>query len=188
MTEGVVDDDELFSRQEVLGGGLSRVRRARALLYLIEQEAARISDKRATITATATLPIEAGLSFNALAFGDAETMREALPGEQDEAFIQSFRNARRGAPSAHSKVLAATTSAWKVLVPEDVELRAEVLHQMTLRHALPRNKSESIRKAFGVGTPEFDQAYSATVGESVDSVWGEDAGVMASLRRRFGKR
>lgn len=183
-----MSDDEMFSRQEVLGGGLSRVRRARALLYLIEQEAARISDKRATITATATLPIEAGLSFNSLAFGDAETMRESLPGEQDEAFIQSFRNARRNAPSAHSKVLAATTSGWKVLVPDDLELRAELLHQMTLRHSLPRNKSESIAKVFGVGSPEFDAAYLGTVGEPVDSVWGEDAGMMASLRRRFGKR
>lgn len=183
-----MDDNELFSREEVLGGGLSRVRRARALLYLIEQEAARISDKRATITATATLPIEAGLSFNALAFGDAETMREALPGEQDEAFIQSFRNARRNAAAAHSKVLASTASAWKVLVPDDVVLRAEVLHQMTLRHSLPRNKSESIAKAFGVGTAEFDTAYLDSVGEPVDTVWGEDAGMMASLRRRFGKR
>ena len=53
--------DELFSREEIQGGGLSRPRRARSLLYLIEQEAQRVKDRRAAMVTAAP---EAGVMLS----------------------------------------------------------------------------------------------------------------------------
>jgi hypothetical protein len=174
--------DELFSREEVLSGGLSRVRRARALVYLIEQEAARAQAKQSVIAAAA--PLEAGLTLTAILAGDEETMRRPLPGESDEAFIESFRNARRNAPPAQTRVICSTTGSWKVLVPEDLALRAELLHQMSLRHELPVNRAKHLAKAFGVGTPAFDEAYSTTVGSEVATVFAPATGLFARFRSK----
>ena len=84
--------DQFFSREEILGGGLSRIRRARAIVFLLEQEARRIGDRNAALASVS--PEAAGL-FSAILDGDPELMRRSLPGEADAAFIESFRNARR---------------------------------------------------------------------------------------------
>jgi hypothetical protein len=178
-------EDDLFSRDEVIAGGLWRVRRARALLYLIEQEASRIVQKRTNNMAISMAPIESAGMVAALLESDSETMRRALPGESDDAYIESFRNARRTASPARSRGLADTASAWKVLLPDSPALRAEILHQMSLRHVLPANKAKSIMKVFGVGTPEFDEAYRSQVGSEVATAFAPDAGWVSSLRRRL---
>lgn len=159
------------------------MRRARALLYLIEQESARTVQKRSNNMAISMAPIEAGM-FVALLEDDPETMRRSLPGEADAAFIESFRNARRTAAPAHSRGLASTAPEWKVLLPDNLGLRAEVLHQMSLRHELPANKAKPIMKVFGVGTTEFDEAYLKQIGSDVSTAFAADAGWLASLRRR----
>ncbi|MEY4372115.1 MAG: hypothetical protein RL219_884 [Actinomycetota bacterium] len=175
--------DELFSREEIQGGGLSRVRRARALLYLIEQEARRVKDRRAAMVTAAP---EAGLMLNMLWSTDAELMRRDLPGEADAAFIESFRNARRGTGGGETKALDSTASAWKVLLPAEMPLRAEVLRQMSLRHEMPRNKSKHIAEAFGVGDPAFEAAYQKATGQPASSAFAPEQGLFASLRG--GKR
>jgi hypothetical protein len=177
-------EDELFTREEVISGGLSRVRRARALLYLIEQEASRVTEKRSNTMAMAMGSMEAGMMVTAIVTGDPETMRRELPGESDAAFIESFRNARRTASPARAQTLAKTTPSWKVLVPDNLALSAEVLHQMSLRHVMPANRSKSIMKTFGVGTTAFDEAYRSQTGSEVGTAFGQDAGWLASWRRR----
>lgn len=177
-------NDELFTRDEVLGGGLSRVRRARACLYLIEQEALRLVDRQARTTTVASAPPEAGMFYAAMLLEDEETMRKPLPGEADEAYIESFRNARRTAPPATLAALERSVSGWKVLIPEELALRAELLHQMSLRHQMPRNRAKHIAAAFGVGDPGFDAAYAAVAGSPVDDAFGENASAFGFLRRR----
>ena len=171
--------EELFSREEIQGGGLSRVRRARALLYLIEQEARRVKDRRAAMVTAAP---EAGLMLNMLWDADSELLRRDLPGEADAAFIESFRNARRATGGGETKAIDATANAWKILLPTEMPLRAEVLHQMSLRHEMPRNKSRHIADAFGVGTPAFDAAYQKVTGKPSSSAFAADQGLFASLR------
>lgn len=178
--------DELFNRDEVLHGSVSRVRRARALVYLIEAEAARTADKNAVLTLAT--PMDGGITLAMLSSSDEELMRRQLPGEADEAFVESFRNARRPSSDPAVRTLERTTHAWKVLVPTDVPLRCEVLHQLSLRHELPRNKTRSIAKAFGTDADGFADTYRQTVGESVDTVFGPDAGVLAKLKSRFARR
>lgn len=178
--------DGMFSRDEIQSGALGRVRRARALVYLIEQEAARTRDRRVVLT-SAVAP-EAGIASMIMTEGDPELMRRNLPGEADAAFIESFRNARRHASAARVRSLESTVSSWKVLVPELVELRAEVLHQLSIRLELPSNRSRAIAAAFGVGTAEFDAAYLAVTGAEVASAFTAPVGAIAWLRARLGSK
>ena len=178
--------DDMFSRDEVQGGSLGRVRRARALVYLIEQEATRSRDRQVALTSSA-MP-DSGLSLMSVTEADPELMRRSLPGEADAAFVESFRNARRHADAGRVRSLNHSVAAWKVLVPEQLELRAEVLHQLSLRHALPVNRCTSLASAFGVGTPEFDGAYLAVTGEPVSTAFSAPTGLLASLRSRFGAK
>lgn len=178
-----MSDDGLFSREEIQHGGLSRVRRARALLYLIEQEARRIRDQRAVLATSAP---EAGMLLSSLHSADPETMRRSLPGEADDAFIESFRNARRSATGPEVRALANTVDNWKVLLPDDLSLRVEVLHQMALRHAMPSNRVSHLSQAFGVGTAEFDAEYQKVVGEPVSNAFAAPVSWFAwwSARRK----
>ncbi len=177
--------DQFFSREEILGGGLSRVRRARAIVFLLEQEAQRIGDRNAALAAVS--PEAPGIFF-AICNGDPELMRRSLPGEADAAFIESFRNSRRRSKPAASKLLENTVDSWKVLLPEDMALRAGVLHQMSLRHGLPRNRSRRIAAEFGVGQQAFDDAYLRAVGDPASTAFGPDLGWFASLRKSSATR
>jgi hypothetical protein len=175
--------DELFSREEIQAGGLSRVRRARALLYLIEQEARRQSDQRAIVATSAP---EAGSLLAAIYTADPETMRSPLPGEADEAFLESFRNARRAAEGADTRGICNSIDDWKVLLPDDLQLRAEILHQMAIRLPLPANRTKALAAAFGVGTPEFDAAYESIAGKPSSSAFSANVGLIGWWR--LGRR
>jgi len=171
-----MSDEQMFSREEIQSGSLSRVRRARALVYLIEQEARRIRDQRAVL---ATAAPEAGVLLSVIHSADPETMRRSLPGESDEAFIESFRNARRQATGPQVRSLASTVDNWKMLLPEELALRAEVLHQIALRHSMPRNRVKHIAEAFGVGNADFDAEYLRVVGEPVAAAFAAPMGWLA---------
>jgi len=176
----------MFSRDEVQGGAIGRVRRARALVYLIEQEATRSRDRRVALT-SAAIP-ESGLALLTMVEADPELMRRNLPGEADTAFVESFRNARRHTAAGPVRSLESNVPSWSVLIPDALELRAEVLHQLSLRHLMPINRTRSIAAAFGVGTPEFDAAYLALTGEQIDTVFSEPTGFLARLRARRSAR
>ena len=176
-------EDELFTRDEVQSGGVSRVRRARALVYLVEQESSRSRDRQSIIIASAASTASMSM-VDSILTGDLETMRGGLPGEQDAAFVESFRNARRVTSPALFKALAAHVDNWKVLVPNNVQLRAELLHQLSLRHSLASNKAKGIANVFGVGTPEFDAAYLTVTGSDVSSAFTESTGFFSRFKRK----
>jgi hypothetical protein len=164
-------DEDMFSRDEVLGGGLSRTRRARACLYLIEQEASRQADRRRRLVAAATAAPEGAPMAVELLVNDDETMRRELPGEADEAYVESFRNARRAAKGAGLRTLARTIEYWRVLVPSDAQLRAEVLRQMAVRHTMTSSRARKVAAVFGVGDPDFDATFETIAGHPVQSLF-----------------
>jgi hypothetical protein len=180
-----VSGDELFNRDELMHGSPTRVRRARALVYLIEGEAARSADQRAAMSLN--MPMDGGMTLSMLMSDDEELMRRRLPGEADAAFVESFRNARRSTAGPSVRSLNNTTHAWSVLVPEDPALRAEVLHQLSLRQVLPRNRARSIAKVFGVDDPAFAATYQRIVGSDVSTAFGDDVGLLSKLRARLGR-
>jgi hypothetical protein len=176
-------EDELFTRDEVQAGGVSRVRRARALVFLIEQESNRSRDRQTIIMASAAAP-DSITMVDSILTGDLETMRGGLPGEQDAAFIDSFRNARRVTSPAQFKALSSHLRSWKVLIPGNLPLRAELLHQLSLRHSLAINKSKGIAAAFGVGSADFDAAYQTVTGSDVSTAFTEPTGLFARFKRK----
>jgi len=176
--------DELFDRDEILGGALSRIRRARACLYLIEQEAGRQADRRWRVLAMSTATPELGTYGLEALFADDETMRGPLPGEADDAYVESFRNARRISPSVTVRMMDRSVDSWQVLIPTTTHLRAEVLHQLSIRHDLPENQCKKIFKAFGVGSEEFDSAFQSVAGKPVASITVASISRFGWLHRR----
>ena len=163
-----------IDRAAILGpGGLGRFRRARALVFLIEQEAARQRDRTSLIRSTALAAPDAVMGPVDLFTGSEETMRGRLPGEADDAFIASFRSARRISAPAAIKDLERSVSAWKPLIPEAPVLRAEVLHQLSLRYVLQQNKTKAIAAAFGVGSSGFELAYQLVAGSGSSAAFEE---------------
>lgn len=155
-----MSDDGLFSRDEILAGGASSgdVRRARSLVYLIEQESQRASDLQRAVTASAMLANQSAyMSLESIL--DPEALRGSLPGESDEAFVESFRAARRSANSPQLKFIERHTREWIVLVPPRVDLRARTFDLLCQRYEINRKKCSRICAAFGVDDPAFAETF-----------------------------
>lgn len=178
-------DDELFTRDEILGGGLGRGRRARALLVLIEQEASRSADRARYASALASP--EALAMADVIIKADPEVMRGPLPGESGAAYVESFRSLRRHAQAPDIREIERATDTWQVLLPEDIRLRAAVFHELAQRHELVRARTRKLCAAFGVDDPAFAAAYAKAAGRSLDETFVPDHGAGARMRRLFGR-
>lgn len=182
-------DDGLFSRDEVLSGASGAagdVRRARAIVFLIEQEAQRSADRRQGLAAAgAAASAMAGMPIDLDDLLDDEARRGALPGEADEAFIQSFRAARRGAASPELRRLAQQSDAWTSLVPDRPALRARVLDLLCQRYELTARNAKRILVAFRVDEDGFTEAFARTCGRTLDEAVPQvQGGLLGRFRRR----
>ncbi len=173
----MADDDELFSREEVLSGRASPgdVRRARAILYLIEQEAQRSSDRQDGLN-TVAMAAASGMTVDLAQVLDPETLAGALPGERDEAFLASFRAARRGAETPELKRLERFADDWKVLLPERLDLRVRLFSELANRYELDPKRSKQICAAFGTDDPEFAAKYERLFRKPLDSAFVQRKG------------
>lgn len=180
---------DLFSRDEILGGGSGAARdtrRARAIVYLIEQEAQRAGDRQAGIAAAgAAASAMAGSPLRLDELLDPEAQRGQLPGEADEAFIESFRAARRQAASPELKRLERHSDHWAPLVPERADLRARVLDQLAQRYELTTRNARRILATFGADDPSFADVFARTCGRPLDeAVTSPSGGLLSRFRRR----
>jgi len=182
------DDDGLFSRDEILGGtsGSGReMRRARAIVYLIEQEAQRSGDRRQGMAAAgAAASAMAGSPISLDDLLDEETRRGDLPGEADEAFIESFRAARRHSSSPELKRLDQQASAWAPLVPERADLRARILDLLAQRYELNPRKARHVLAALGADDPAFATTFARVCGRPLDEAVPPASGGLLSRFRR----
>jgi hypothetical protein len=180
--------DELFSRDEVLAGGSGAARdtrRARSVCYLIEQEAQRSGDRRQGLAAAGTAASAmAGSPVNLEDLLDAEARRGALPGEADDAWLESFRAARRGAKHPDLRRLNQQADAWSSLVPERLDLRARVFEQLLSRYALDQRTGKRVLAAFGADDPAFRDAFAKVAGRTLDEAVPEPTGLFSRFRRR----
>jgi hypothetical protein len=179
--------DELFSRDEVLAGGSGAARdrrRARSILYLIEQEAQRSGDRRQGLATAATAASAmAGSPVNLEDLLDEEARRGALPGEADEAWLESFRAARRGADHPDLRRLNQQADAWAALVPERLDLRARVLDQLLARYELTTRSGKRVLTAFGADDPAFVETFARVAGRSLDEAVPPGGGFLSRFRR-----
>lgn len=186
MTTDETADDGLFSRDEVLSGAASAgdVRRARAVLYLIEQEATRVADRRRAMSATA-MAVDRGAFMSLDQLLDPEALRGPLPGEADEAYIASFRAARRQSSDAGLKLIERHAEDWAPLVPTRLDLRARTFDLLSHRYDLDRRRCSRLCAAFGVDAPAFAATYERVARRPLDDAFLESKGrFLGRFRRR----
>ena len=180
-----MSDDGLFSRDEILSGGASSgdVRRARAIVFLIEQESERAHDLQRAVTASA-------MSANNSAFVslesilDPEALRGPLPGEADEAFVESFRAARRPATNPTLKRIERQARDWEPLVPQRADLRARSFDLLCQRYEIDRRRCRGICAAFRIDEPGFGDVFARVAGRSLDEACPAGKGGLLSRLRR----
>ncbi len=180
-----MSDDGLFSREEILSGGASAgdVRRARSLVYLIEQESQRSSDRQKAITASAMSATQSAyMSLEHIL--DAEALRGSLPGEADEAFVESFRAARREAGSPQLKLIERHVSDWSMLVPPRVDLRARTFDLLCQRYEIDRKRCRRICEAFGIDDPQFAETFARVAQRPLDEACPAGKGGLLSRLRK----
>lgn len=183
------DTDGLFNRDEILSGkssGSADNRRARSIVYLIEQEAQRSGDRESGLAAAGTAAAAmGGAPVDLEALLDAEARRGSLPGESDEAFVESFRAARRQAVGPGLRRLNDQAQAWRPLVPQRLDLRARVLNVLADRYDLTTTNAAGILGNFGANEPGFADTFARISGRPLnDAVPQGRSGLWGRLRRR----
>lgn len=165
-------DDDLFpTREEILAGrGVANrdVRRARALVYLIEQESLRSTDRDRALSSLGMAAEGMGVAVDIEQFLDDEAQRGALPGEGDEAYLVSFRAARRSSSDPQARLIETQASSWASLVPTRVELRARVLDLLSQRYTLNTRSARRTLDVLGAGDPGFAEVFARVAGRSLD--------------------
>jgi hypothetical protein len=174
--------DEQFSAEEIAMGAIGRVRRARALVFLIEEETKRNRDKRRTMSLAASP--EAQYDIDAIFHADNLLFEGNLPGEKNNAYVASYRNAKRSTSRVTIRNIESASKSWSVLVPDDLTLRAEVLHQLSMKYELIESRTKSISRTFGIGTSDFEEAFFQTFGFPISEIFRSKKGFLQQFFRR----
>ncbi|MCC5645536.1 hypothetical protein LC607_21825 [Nostoc sp. CHAB 5824] len=129
-------EDELISREEVLGG--LPAKRANTILFLIESR-------------TAQLVVRSRVEFS---------LTEQAATERDLAFLEAF--ALGNAPPLHPTIqhLERYASQWASLVPENPRLKAAIAHALSQKYTFTYQTVPHIRTALGLDEKVVQTAYS----------------------------
>src|SRR5688572_4932082 len=122
----MADSGEFLSRDEVLGG--LPARRARTLLFLIEQHSALHASQREV--------------------GTMAMLGERSAEARELEWIEAFALGRDAPRTASIREIEAAAGRWAPLVPESAEVRAATL-QLLARHRLQHKRVPGIRAALG---------------------------------------
>lgn len=141
--------DELFTRDEVLGG--LPARRAATLLFLIESRTAYLADQ----------------SRRAADF----FLSEDASKERDLAFLEAFNLGRE--PPVHVTIQAIERFAakWAPLVPENPNIRAAVAHLLGQKYKFTKRAAPGIRTALAFDGEAVRQAYCRLYGAELETIY-----------------
>ena len=151
----------------------SSPRRAQALVFLIEQEAARTRDVRDATVLTAMpgdIPIDLGSLL------DSTALDLPLPTGDSLHDLAGYGLARRPSDEVDGKALERTAPVWRPLVPESPQMRAQALLMLLRRHRVVKSASPHLREALGADTPAVVQAFEALGEGTLDSHYAEPSG------------
>ena len=161
----------------------SSPRRAQALVFLIEQEAARTRDVRDATVLTA-LPGDVPVDLSSL----LDSTALDLPTPTGDALhdIGSYGLSRRPTDEVNGKVLERTAPVWGPLVPENTHLRAQALLMLLTRHRIVASASPRFREALGADSLDVQVAFEGLGQGTLDSHYAEPSGFqkfIAKFRR-----
>jgi hypothetical protein len=156
----MADRGDFLSREEVLGG--LPARRARTLLFLIEQHSALHASER-----------EVG-TMALLGERSAET--------RGLEWIEAFALGQEAPRTPSIREIEAASERWAPLVAESPEVRAAVLRQLAERHRLQYKRVPGIRGALGADDRRVAEAFERQTEEPLESIWTARIGALDRLR------
>ena len=156
----MADPGEFLSRDEVLGG--LPARRARTLLFLIEQHSALHASEREV--------------------GTMALLGERSAEARELAWIEAFALGRDAPRAPSIREIEAAAGRWAPLVAASPEVRAPTLRLLAERHRLQYRRVPGIRDALGADDERVAEAFERQTGEPLASVWAARIGALDRLR------
>jgi hypothetical protein len=156
----MADPGEFLSRDEVLGG--LPARRARTLLFLIEQHSA--------------------LHASARQVGTMALLGERSAEARELEWIEAFALGREAPRAPSIREIEAASERWAPLVAESPEVRAAVIRLLSERHRLQYNRVPGIRAALGADDERVREAFARQTGKSLESAWATRIGLLDRVR------
>ena len=161
MSEGgVMSDEVLLTRDEVLGG--LPARRAAALLFLIESRTAHLVDR-------------ARHAMDRFRTEEADREREL-------AYVEAFALGREPPLKPTIQDLERFAPQWADLVPENPRLRAAVAHTMGHKYDLVASAVTQLRDALGMDTDAVRDAYQRLYKTPLESIYATRPSLRTRLR------
>lgn len=158
-------------------------RRAQALVFLIEEEAARTRDVRDATVLTG-MPGDVPVDLSSLL--DETAMNLPAPVGDDLANLGGYALARRPNSEIDGRTLERTASVWAPLVPDNAHLQAQTLLLLLQRHAVVASSSPRFREALGADTPAVREAFESLGQGPLSTHYAEPRGLqklVAKFRR-----
>ena len=159
------------------------MRRARALVFLIEREAARTRDVRDASVLTA-MPGDVPVDLSSLI--DATAMDLPTPTGDSLHDLAEYGLARRPEDEVNGKALERAAPVWAPLVPDNSRLRAQVLLLLLQRHTIVAASSPRLREALGADDPSVVAAFAQLGHGDLATHYAEPSGIQklfAKFRR-----
>lgn len=176
--------DELFTRDEVLGG--LQGKRAKALLFLIEYWAVRITQRDKDIVGAAmTLTPEMIQCIPVLL--DDSLLTASVEHDPDAGFFEAFGLSKEGLKPVTLQQIEATAVSWQKLVPDNPRLKATTLHLMGQKYPLIKRRVSRILRVFGAETEQVTSAYQKMYRQPLESLFKPEEGFFQRLKGMFRK-
>jgi hypothetical protein len=156
----MADAGEFLSRDEVLGG--LPARRARTLLFLIEQQSA--------------------LHASAREVGTMALLGERSAEARELEWIEAFALGREAPRAPSIREIEAASERWAPLVAESPEVRAAVIRLLLERDRLQYKRVPGIRAALGADDERVRRAFERQTGEPLEGAWASRIGPLDRLR------
>jgi hypothetical protein len=152
--------DDLFSRDEVLGG--LPARRAAATLFSIESRAAWLAHQSAQ-------------ALDVLLSEDAARTR-------DLAFLEAFSAGREPPVAPTIEALERFAPHLAALVPPGAPVRAAVAHMLGAKYRFTRNAIPELRRALGLDEPAVAEAFRRQYRAEIESIYASRMSAVARVR------
>lgn len=140
---------DLFSREEALGGLTAR--RARTLLFLIESRTGHLVARSQQV-------------LNLFLTAEGERQR-------DLAFLEAFALGREPPLRPTIQDLERHAPEWRLLVPDNADLRASVAHLLADKYVFTSTSVPSLRAALGLDDPAVQRAFARRYGRSLETIY-----------------
>jgi len=151
--------DELFTRDEVLGG--LPAKRAATSLFLIESRTAHLAD-------------QARRALDFFLSEDAEK-------ERDLAFLEAFSLGREPPIPPAIQDIERYAKQWASLVPDNPQVRAAIAHLLGQKYQFTYQSVPGIRLALGLDAEAVRQAYHRLYREQAETIFARQISLLGWL-------